>query len=346
MKEVDYIVVGLGIAGISICEQLEAQGKRFVVFNSGSGATVKSGGILNPTVLKRFTAAWNATEFFEYAIPFYNKLSEKLKEEIFTPTPVLRIFKSVEEQNNWTVASDKKELGAFLSAELIKNSNPSVLAPFGFGRVNGTGRIHAAQLLASYKKYLDSSGSFSSEEFDYNLLQEREGGIQYKDISATKIIFSEGATAVNNPYFPKNALIGNKGEYVIIKAPELNTNDFLKGSMFVIPLGNDEYKVGATYAREDYSSMPTEDAKKQILSKMESFINCKYEVVDQVTGVRPTTKDRKPLLGSLSSVPDKVFFNGLGTRGFLMAPLLSEMLYKYLENKLPLPKELDINRMC
>ncbi|GAL70298.1 hypothetical protein [Jejuia pallidilutea] len=35
-KEYDYIIVGLGLAGISFCEQLRANNKTFVVFDDSS----------------------------------------------------------------------------------------------------------------------------------------------------------------------------------------------------------------------------------------------------------------------------------------------------------------------
>ena len=41
MKKVDYIVVGLGIAGISFCEELEHHQKSFVAFDSSKDASTK-----------------------------------------------------------------------------------------------------------------------------------------------------------------------------------------------------------------------------------------------------------------------------------------------------------------
>ncbi len=346
MKKVDYIIVGLGIAGISFCEQLQKHGKSFVVIDNGSeGSTAKSGGVFNPTVLKRFTAAWNASAFFPVAVDFYNQTSKKLKQQFFTETPILRIFKSVEEQNNWSVAGDKKELQAFLSSEFLKNTNPSIEAPLGFGKVLGTAQINTKNLLSGYRNYLKKEDALLSEDFQYEAILQKENGVVYKNISAKKIIFSEGAKAIENPFFPSSAIIGNKGEYTVIKAPELKLNALLKGPMYVIPLGNDEYKVGATFCRNDYTLNPTETAKDEILSKLITFINCPFEVIGQTAGVRPTTKDHRPLLGVLDENPNLVFFNGLGTHGFLMAPLLSEILFKYLEEDVPLPGEMHIQRM-
>ncbi|SRX53915.1 FAD-binding oxidoreductase [Aequorivita sp. CIP111184] len=346
MKKVDYIIVGLGIAGISFCEQLQKHGKSFVVIDNGEeGSTAKSGGVFNPTVLKRFTAAWNASAFFPVAVDFYHRLSEKLQENIFVKTPILRIFKSIEEQNNWTVASDKWELQDFLSSKFSKSTNVAVEAPLGFGEVLGTAQILPEKLLISYRNYLKSLKVLLPEEFQYEIIQQKENTVVYKNISAKKIIFTEGSKVIDNPFFPKKAIIGNKGEYLIIKAPLLKLDVLLKGSMYVIPLGNDEYKVGATYSRDDYSIHITEIAKEEILVKVKSFINCPFELIGQTAGVRPTTKDHRPLLGSFEENPNLIFFNGLGSRGFLMAPLLSEILYNYVENDISIDKEMDIKRV-
>ncbi len=346
MIEKDYLIVGLGIAGISFCEQLQKHGKSFVVIDNGEeGSTAKSGGVFNPTVLKRFTAAWNASAFFPVAVDFYHRLSEKLQEKIFVETSILRIFKSIEEQNNWTVASDKRELQDFLSSNFLKYTNSVVDAPFGFGEVLGTAQILTNNLISSYRNHLKKQDVMLTEKFQYEVIQQKKNSLIYKGISAKKIIFAEGSKVIDNPFFPKHAIIGNKGEYLTIKAPLLKLEVLLKGSMYVIPLGNDEYKIGATYSRDDYSQNATDQAKDEILSKVKSFINCPFELIGQTAGVRPTTKDHRPLLGSLDENPNLVFFNGLGSRGFLMAPLLSEILFNFSENDVPLPREMDIKRM-
>lgn len=346
MKKVDYIIVGLGIAGVSLCEQLQKNNRSFIVIDNGTeGSTAKSGGVFNATVLKRFTAAWNALVFFPIAVNFYNQLSAKLQQKIYSETPILRVFKSVEEQNNWSVASDKKELQQFLSSEFLKNANTAFNAPFGFGKVMGTAQIHANTLLSGYRNYLKNEGSLLSEDFQYEAIQQKENSVFYKNITSKKIVFAEGAKVIENPFFPNSAIIGNKGEYVIIKAPDLKLEELLKGPIYIIPMGNEQYKVGATYSRNDYSTEPTETAKEEILSKLKSIVNCHFEVIGQNAGVRPTTKDHRPLLGSLKENPNFVFFNGLGSRGFLMAPLLSEIILKYLEDDVPIPHEMDIQRI-
>ena len=55
MKEVDYIIVGLGIAGIAFCETLRKNNKSFLVYDTGiNHSTIISGGVFNPVVLKPY----------------------------------------------------------------------------------------------------------------------------------------------------------------------------------------------------------------------------------------------------------------------------------------------------
>ena len=352
MQKIDYIVVGLGIAGISFCEELEKHRKSYIVFDAGeTTSTIVSAGVINPVVLKRFTPVWNAKLHIDSSFTFYKDLSEKLKVSLFEEMPMLRIFNNIEEQNNWMVASDKKELTSFLHPEILKNENKSINGSFGLGKVMRTGVINTSLLISSYKEYLLKNNKFRNEVFDYTLLQEVNDEIVYQDIISKKIIFSEGASVRHNPFFPpppksgsKHLLIPNKGEYIIVKAPELKLRAMLKSSLFIIPFGDDMYKVGATYSREDYSINTTQEAKGVLALKLAKIINCNFEVVGQVAGIRPTTKDRRPFLGTLNESDNKVFYNGLGTRGITSAPSLAKELYQYLENGKELHKEIDIKR--
>ncbi len=168
MQNIDYIIVGLGIAGISFCEQLELNNKRFVVFDAGdTTSTLVSAGVINPVVLKRFTPVWNAKLHINSSLEFYRELSKKLSISLLNEIPMYRIFKSVEEQNNWVVASDKNELSSFLFPEIIKNENPAIHAPFGYGKVNYTGIINTSLLINTYKKHLQKNNKLINEVFDY-----------------------------------------------------------------------------------------------------------------------------------------------------------------------------------
>jgi glycine/D-amino acid oxidase-like deaminating enzyme len=341
----DYIIVGLGLAGISFCEQLERNNKSFVVVSDSSQtSSIVAGGLYNPVILKRFTLAWNAKEQLGNAIPFYQGLEEKLKVQLDFKIPVLRRFASIEEQNLWYEAADKKGLNSFLSTKPVQNKNPGIDAPFGYGEVLHTGRIDTATLLGSYADYLLRQQLFLKETFDYSALKISKEHVEYKSIEARQIVFAEGFGLKRNPYFKYLPLNGTKGELLTIKAPALIESKVIKSSVFIIPLGDDLYRVGATYKWKDKSNMPTQEAKSELLQKLDTFLTCDYEIVDHVAGIRPTVADRRPLVGRHPKYGNLYVLNGFGSRGVMIAPFAAEQLYAATEKKESILKEMDISR--
>nr|WP_299346479.1 FAD-dependent oxidoreductase [Allomuricauda sp.] len=341
----DYLVVGLGLAGVSFCEVLEKHGKSFhVISDNSQQASLVAGGLYNPVILKRFTMAWEADRQMELAMPFYEALENKLGTPLDYKIPVLRKFASIEEQNLWFEAADKPGLDKFLSTKIIENANANIDAPFGLGEVLFTGRVDTQVLINSYSKHLNTKGLLSEETFDYQRLEMDSNQVSYKSIKAKYIVFADGFGLKNNPFFKYLPLNGTKGELLKIKAPQLNEKSVIKSSVFIIPLGEHIYRVGATYKWKDKTNEPTEASKHELLKKLETFLKCDYEVVEHVAGIRPTVVDRRPLVG-VHPKHDSVFcLNGFGSRGVLIAPFASEQLFQYIENGKALHPETDIMR--
>lgn len=344
---IDYLIVGLGLAGISFCEQLEKYGKTYkVVSDASQTSSVVAGGLYNPVILKRLTMAWNAKEQLDLASPFYRSLEDKLNVKLDYKVPVLRRFASVEEQNMWFEASDKRGLKDFLSPEIQRNNNPNINAPLGFGEVLHTGRIDTELLISAYTKYLFSKESFLREAFDHKALQVALNSISYKSIQAKRIVFAEGFGLMKNPFFNYLPLTGIKGEYIIIKAPELNEPHVIKSSIFIIPKEKDIYRVGATYQRDDYSNLSTKKARQELVKKLDALIDCEYQLVDQMAGIRPVVVDRRPLIGQHPKYENLYVINGFGSRGVIIAPYASKQLYEFIEIKNEISTEMDINRFA
>lgn len=342
---VDYLIVGLGLAGISFCEVLERNKKSFKVISDDSQtSSVVAGGLYNPVTLKRFTLAWNAKEQLDLAIPFYSELEKKLNIQLDYKIPILRRFASINEQNLWFEASDKPNLGLFVAPKILTNHNPNIEATYGYGEVMHTGRIDTAVLLLHYGKYLRDKDVLLRETFDFKALTLKDGYVEYGGIKAKNIVFATGFGIKNNPYFNYLPLNGTKGELLTIKAPALKEERVIKSSVFIIPLGSDMYRVGATYKWKDKSNTPTEECKQELLQKLNTFLKCPYEVVDHVAGIRPTVSDRKPLVGRHPEHENMYLLNGLGSRGVMIAPMASMQLYALIENKEAIVPEMDLCR--
>ena len=341
----DYLVVGLGLAGSTFCALLEEKGKTYHVFNDGSQqASVVAGGLYNPVILKRFTMAWRAAEQMNISIPFYRQMEHKLGVGLDTKLPVLRRFASVEEQNLWFEAMDKPMLGQFLSPKIIENENPFIDAPYGYGQVMDTGRLDTEKLIRAHASYLSSREILTEEKFDFSKLVLSEGFVDYRGLRAKNIVFATGFGLKQDPYFNYLPLNGTKGELLTIHCPGLREKNVIKSSVFIIPLADDQYLVGATYKWKDKTNLPTEAAKEELLKKLKTFLKADFEVVRHVAGVRPTVVDRRPLVGRHPKYKNLYVLNGFGSRGVLIGPYASTQLLDFIEHKKPIDQEMDIAR--
>ena len=343
--KVDYIIVGLGLAGLAFTNELLCHKKSFVVFEDNSqNSSIVAGGVYNPVILKRFTPVWEAENQLKIAIPFYEQLEKLLNNQYDFKFEVQRIFKSIEEQNNWFIACDHPQLSNYMVSAVDKSKYEGVTSDFGFGKLVNTGRIDTKKLLEDYRVYLQKMDAIRFESFNYDGLEINDNNIEYKDIVASKIVFCEGYGMKSNPYFNYLPMQEAKGELLTIHAPNLNVEFLIKAAVFVLPLGDNIYKVGATFNWKDKTLEPTEEGKKELLEKLDSFITVPYTVIEQFAGIRPTVKDRRPLVGCHSKYKNIAILNGLGTRGVMIAPTAAKQLYNFLENKEPLNPEYAIDR--
>ncbi|MCV2486445.1 FAD-binding oxidoreductase [Flavobacterium sp. SH_e] len=341
----DYLIVGSGLAGISFAEVALKNNKTILlVDNKSQHSSRVAGGLYNPVILKRFSEVWKAQEQLVLMNDFYNQIEDKLKEKVNFKMPVLRKFFSIEEQNNWFAASDKINLAPFLSTKLITQKYKSIDSPYDYGEVLHTGYVNTALLLDTYWKYLLQNDLLLEESFDSALIEFLDSGIQYKNIQARHIIFAEGFGMHTNPFFNYLPLDGTKGELFIIKAPDLNLDVIVNTSVFILPLGEDLFKVGATYNWHDKTDTPTEEGKQELLDRIKEIITCDFEIIKHFGGVRPTVSDRRPLLGTHEVYKSLHILNGLGTRGVMLGPAMAKALYDHIENDVPLDREADIKR--
>jgi glycine oxidase len=343
---IDYIIVGNGLAGVCFAEIALQNNKSIYVFDDNSQPSSKvAGGLYNPVVLKRFSEVWKAKEQLEIAFPLYKSIEKKLNFTFDYKIPIYRKLASIEEQNNWFQAADKPNLSVFLSSNLIKENLKNIKSSYGFGEVLETGYLDIASLIEYYSKFLIQNDLYTSERFEYDQIIFKEDYVEYKNITAKHIIFAEGFGLHSNPFFDNLPLDGTKGELLIVKASDLDLKVVVKSNIFVLPLGNDLYKVGATYDWKDKTNQPTEEGKSELIENLKDLISCEFEIVKHFAGVRPTVKDRRPLVGTHYKHKNIHVLNGLGTRGVMLGPYLSFQLFKNLEENIPLENEINIQRI-
>lgn len=340
---IDYIIVGFGLAGTHIAHELEKHEKSFVVIDPlVQNASKVAGGVNSPLILRRYTTAWNAEHFIPEATKTYQAIEDRLKVKLLQPIPIFRKINSIKEQNDWFVGSDKPGFDKYMSPKL--KSLPQLKSDYGFGEIHKANIVNTSNLIDSYAQYLLDKNALIKDYFEYKNLELEKDYVTYKNIKAKKLIFCEGAGVAKNPFFKNLPINGNKGEYIIIKAPLLKIDFILKSTFTLIPLGDDLYKFGATYDRQFQHANPEEKNRAQLLKRLDELIDCPYEVVNVEAGIRPTVPDHRPIVGHHPENPKLLLCNGLGSHGVMRASSMAKQLLKKEFENQPLSPEIDIDR--
>ena len=160
------------------------------------------------------------------------------------------------------------------------------------------------------------------------------------------IIYCEGFYGINNPYFNYLPFSPVKGELLDIEIQNADIQEIINQGAFVIPLGNEIYRLGATYSWHELDFLPTEQGKADLTEKYQKLMKPDMKILSHRAGVRPATKDRRPFLGIHPEFENIGIFNGLGSKGVSLAPYFARQFVDYLVNNKELDKEVNINRFA
>ncbi|MGZ3929944.1 MAG: FAD-dependent oxidoreductase, partial [Bacteroidia bacterium] len=69
-----------------------------------------------------------------------------------------------------------------------------------------------------------------------------------------------------------------------------------------------------------------------------------YEVKDHRAGVRPSVIDRRPVIGAHPQHRNMYVFNGMGTKGVMLAPYFAEQLIRHIYQGTSLIAEVKSSR--
>ncbi len=345
MKEFDFIIVGGGLAGLTFAETLLQNNKSFVLFSDNTWRSSRvAAGLYNPLIIKRYKPLQDAVEQIEFLRKFYGEAETRFEAKFHYENSTLRKFVSTAEQNEWFEHCDKPQLQEILSTQLLANSIGGIESPFQFGVVNFTGYVDTDTFISAFHEYLANLDRFRAESFAYSDLTISSVDISYQNIKAKHIVFAEGYGVNSNPFFKFVTVPGTKGEGITIEAPALELKQIINSGVFILPLGNNRFKVGATYEWTDKTEKTTAEARIELIERLKHVITCNFTVIDQWAGVRPTTPDRKAIVGTHPDFPQLHILNGLGTRGVMLGPSMSKLLYESIYKKTTIPQALNVDR--
>ncbi len=339
----DVLIIGQGIAGTVLAHELLQRDWDIHVVDEYRAFTASkiASGLYNPLVLKRRRVVWQAKVMLDALLEVYPQMERMTQRSFLHHKPVWEVLPDPGTENEWIHLEDQPKFKGLIG-EIKPTENLKIRAN-KVGEVAGSGKVDTGCMIEGMREYLIAENRFSDTFIETDDLNHENGSWHWRGMGFKHIIWCEGFDK-NNAHFPGLPFSPTKGEVLIVKAPELKLEHILHGNMFIMPLGNDHYKIGATYSWDPLDTIPTQDGRTKLLEAWNKLVDCPCEVVEHLAGIRPNVKDRKPLIGTSAIQENAHLFNGMGSRGILMAPWLARQFADYLIKGTPLPSEVDVNR--
>lgn len=348
-KKFNYIIVGQGIAGTVLAQTLLNDGKSVLIIDEGveHSTSAIAAGLYNPVVFKRLVKSWLADELIPFMDVFYKDAEQLLNKQFYFKKQIVKLFADEAEKTFWLKKSEE-EVGTYLSKTIDTHFlNELIDNPYGSAEVKAAGNLDTRIFLNAFRNYFLQKECLLQEKFKYGDLSISEKSVSYHNNDADKLIFCEGYKTTKNPYFNWLPFKLTKGELITIKLSGeafIPTEKVVNKGVFILPLGNNTYKVGATYEWQDLSEQPTEKGKLYLIEKLQKVIQAPFEIIAHQAGVRPTVLDRRPLIGLHPEHPAIGIFNGMGTKGVMLAPYFAKQFSLALDQRKAVSDEVNCNR--
>ncbi|WP_167608993.1 NAD(P)/FAD-dependent oxidoreductase [Maribellus sediminis] len=342
MKKTEYLIVGQGLAGTMLAFEMLERGMdfRIVASKSKSKASVVAAGMINPLVYKRLTKSWLADELLPEMEAKYRELERILGASFYFRKKILKPL-SDQETTLWKEKSALPGFDKYIEDIVIESPVPGIKTAPAYGVVRGAGYLNLYDFLNHAKSFFIEKKLLFEKEFRFG----SSAVFEAREFRAEKVVFCEGYHLRQNPLFDFVKMNPAKGEVLLIHAPGLSEEFILNKKVFVLPVGNQRFKVGSTYEWEDLSEQPTQKGKESILERLDELIKVEYTIENHWAGIRPTVSDRRPVLGQHPEHDNIFLFNGLGTKGVMLAPRFAREMCDFLTGtNLELMKEVDIKR--
>lgn len=349
MKKVDAIIVGQGISGSLLSAEFLKNGKTVLVIDEEKSITSSkvSAGLYNPIVFKRVVKSWMVDELIPILHQSYNYMEACCKQTFHTSRNIIKVFVNDEEKTQWLSKCKDIKYAPYLQNEVSEENFNGCIKPHqGLAFVNKAGNVDVKLMIESWSAYLKEIDSYYTAQFAHSDVELTNDGVRWKEYEAKYMIFCEGYQAIKNPFFPNLPFVPAKGEVLTVKIEQLNTGQHvLNKGVFVLPEGNQIFRVGATYVWDKINEEITTEGLNELTQKLEKLIQTNYTVVNQKAGIRPSTKDRRPIIGKHAQLPQLAIMNGMGTKAVLLAPYFANQLFEHLYLGKNLHPEVNLHRI-
>ena len=244
----DYLVVGQGLAGTILAHTLRQQSLHVLVIDEDrpDSASKVAAGLINPIAGKRMARSWRIDELLPAARAFYRSLEQHLGSRLLHEQPLIKLFATVAEQNDWVAKTADPGYAAYISEDKLAHPQ-AVQRANGSVQISGGGYVDLPLMLRLFRERLAAESAVLNEVFDHRALFLAPDGVHYQEHTARGVVFCEGYRALQNPWFSWLPVFPTKGEILEVELKDFEAPCIYNRGVYVVPSEAGTFKIGATY---------------------------------------------------------------------------------------------------
>lgn len=340
----DVAIVGFGIAGATLAQALLDRGVSVIVFDSPSHPAVsRAAGTISPVAGLRFGVLEGWQHWWSTAWEFYARY------QTITELPCYRLVYSDDERRYW-----ERKRTDLVRAQLAQESTlPSYIAsildppPLAIA-IHRAARITAAVLLDILIADLERCGRYIRRTLSEDDLQHNHYGWNVAGVPCRHVVLCEGAWLRADGAFqwvPRMFARGQRimGVLDVAVAPSPVWLSIRGKSLFI---EGQRFLFGSTYDWSLLEPVVSASTTQHLAAELGKVLRCRFTVENAWAGVRPIIADLQPVIGEHPERAGLWIFNGLGSRGLLLAPYLAQVLAEAIVAGASIPPQWDVRRFA
>ncbi len=344
---VDYVIIGQGISGTWLSYYLLKANKNIIVIdkeNLQSASTI-AGGLVNPVTGRRVVTTWMAEELMPFVWNEYDTLGKLLNIECISKKNILAFPTAPDLMKAFTERIQNGN-GFIKTPSIARDKlHEQVYFPFDVFEIDPCYVINMRDLLQSFRNYLQTKNMLLNEWFDESQLVFKTDHIQYKNITAKKIIYADGIQSAESMYWNKLPFVLNKGQALLLDIDGLNPSYTYKfGHLTLACLNKNIWWAGSSNELEFTSAEPSENFKERTVATLKSILKIPFTVKEHLSALRSATVERRPFVGIHPMYKQLAILNGMGSKGCSLAPWFAKELADNLTNEKSIDSSADVQR--
>lgn len=321
-------IVGNGLAAHVLAQTLLRNNIEVEVFGIDlpGSASQAAWGLLNPVHLKTRTLTYGANQF-DRSLEFYRWAENKLGQSFLKQVRLRHYYRDPQDAKDWMQAWQ----------EIL---HPHVALESDYVDVLRAGSLSIPTFIAASVRELKKLG-----------MHRAKSAVESEMLASPKeqwVVWAQGHWAAQSKLFGWVPLRPSAGVQVEWKQEPADFRPLVQHRGYFYgqdPLNPQVHRLGSTYTWSTEAEYQAA-GEAELRLAMANFPDVQTpENLHFRLGYRPASGDRKPILGPHPAFGNQLFFNGLGSKGLLLAPAMAEVTSDIcVHSRHEIPPEMDIRR--